>query len=252
MPLNYAAIATEFDTRIKNVARRAPAIAATTWRVQRILGDVLNSTNKWAKDGQYTPQGKRDKIRAELSQKTIREYTLAKAAVERHAAAMPSVRAEIEAKAFAKFAGDPMGSEIRAAVRPLNHGDKIKAAGDPRVLGAIVGTPDILHGVEPNAIQHLVTAYLEKEHPDALAKIAAREEALAVAQGSLEILEKAVTEAVAFEHPRALADFITDHGATPQDLETESKGGVPSGLPKISMDQSFDKIMSDALTGLAA
>jgi hypothetical protein len=252
MPFNYVQAAADFDARVKSVASKAPKIVATTWRTHRILNDVLHTSNKWLNDGRYSPQGKRDKIRADI-QKSIREFTLVKAAVERHAAAMPNMRAETEAKAFAKYANDPMGPEIRATVRAMNHGDRVAAAlADPRVLGAIATAPAMLHGVEANALAHVVTAHLQKEHPDALAKIAAQEEALAAATGSLEILERAVKEAVAFEHPRALADFLADHGASPQDLEIEAKGGVPSGLPKFSMDESFDKIMTDGMTGLAA
>jgi hypothetical protein len=113
---------------------------------------------------------------------------LSEAGIKRNRAAQKSERTALEQKAFEPYRSDAMGAEIRAALKALPHGEKIKlAADDPRILAALVTAPPIVHGVTPDAITHLVQRHLETNHATEIKKLDAKDEALNVADASLRV-----------------------------------------------------------------
>jgi hypothetical protein len=252
--IDVSGFVTDMNARAKAVARLAPKAAATALRLTSLLPEIAAAPAKHAADKRFTDIAKRDLTRSELA-KLAPKINLCRAAVARNRDAIPVAGADLEKSAFSKYESDPMAVEIRQVLRTMKHGDIVKlASADPKVLGAIVSAPEFLHGVKRDAVDHLVDKHLATHHPREVAKIEAMKEAVNVSEGILKTATNLFSDAGSFTQAgvfgtAAVDKFLAEHAPSKADLDAEAAGGVAKGQRKISMVDSFDLIMSDALMG---
>jgi hypothetical protein len=243
--------AKELRDRALRYVLAAPAATAHTLRALSVVESVHTERTKNSRDPHLSDAGRLAKTRAALPP-LARRYALSTAGVEREKAALKSDRAALEKKAFEKFSNDGLGSEIRAALKALPHGEKLKlAAEDPRILAALASAPPIVTGVTSDALAHIVQGYLERNHAPTLAKLDAKGEAIEVAEAALQITRNSLHEAGGFPHAQALNVWLAEN-ATPDALAlgAEANGKAPTGHRAWTMDESIQLTNTDALTGL--
>jgi hypothetical protein len=243
----------ELHTRLTPYIQIAPRIAANGLRALSVSTSARVAHSKHAGNRHLSPVGIAENTRADLT-KLAKRFALSERGVERDRAARKSDRAALEQKAFEQYRADAMGPEIRAALKALPHGAKIKlAAEDPRILGALVVVPPIVHGVVPQALESLVQSHLEKHHAADLKMLEAKDEAIVTAEASVRVARDTLYQVGGFPHGKALADWLYEHGnPSAADLEHEAAGRAVPGMPKFTAAESRDLtgFMSDVLEGL--
>jgi hypothetical protein len=229
----------------------APATTVQSLRLLTVAEAVRAEHTKNAADKHLSQTGQTAKTRAAIV-KLAQRVALSEKGIERERAARKSDRDATEQKVFEKYHADAMGPEIRAALKPMMHGEKIKlAAEDPRILAALVVAPSVVHGIAPDALAHLIQRHLEQHHPADLKRLDAKDEAIVVADSALRVTREILHKAGGFEHQKVLDDWIVEHG-TPSELtlQAEAAGRAGHGQPAWSMTESFDVAGTDVLTGL--
>ena len=244
-------IVAELHSRALRNVLAAPATTAHALRLLSVSTITRVEQQRNASNKHLSAEGQAARTREAMAKVALR-YSLSKVGIERERASRKSERDALERRAFDPYRADTMGAEIRAALKGLPHGEKIRlAAEDPRILAALIVAPPIVHGVAPEALGHLVQGYLEKNHAADLKRLAAKDEALAAADASLHVATDTLYQAGGFPHARAFGDWLAATATpTAQALEAEAAGRAAPGQPVWSMMESMDVTMTDALHGL--
>jgi hypothetical protein len=234
-------------------AKSAPA-QAVAFRLLRLAESVADTDSKYRQNRSLSEFGRVESTRTDLTKmKLTHRFALARHAVQREANKIATMRADLEKKAFEKWATDAVAGEIRAAIKDKPMAEAIKlAASDARVLSAMVGVPSFLTGITREATAHLVDAHLQQHHADGLAAIEEHREAVNAASAALQVASETMRTAAGFSTDKALEDWLAANGPSKSDFASEDGGGVAPRQPTYNSVLSQELVGDDSLVGLAA
>jgi len=241
----------ELRKRAQQVAGKAPSVFAHTDRALAAVDKLTAEHAKQHSNAAFTAVGRRQNM-VEPMKRAAHEFARSRRGVERDKARMKADRESVVAKVFAQHKDDPLGAEIRGAIRAMPIADALRTAtGDSRVLAALVNAPAFLHHVPPEALQNVVDAHIERTMPMETAKLTAKAEAIQAADAALELVGNTLFKVGEFPSKNAFDSWLAETVApSDEQIAAEAAGQPLAGQTKYTMTESMLLTNSDALCGV--